>query len=225
LRNCTIIGDTVGLAAKNSLENYQGFSPAQLTFGENTIMPALYSAGPSGLEEVQVSKALATHINALHLAREAFIQCEADRVLKTALRKRVYARGENINNPGDWIYFKNKTKKWKGPVKVTTKDGKLLYVVRTGWLMTVNSDHAVLAKSEDKIFYGQKTSDVLVDKEEKTQNGEMSPSSTHDGVVPASVHDGEVPASNPDEVASASVHDGVVPVSDPDEVVPAFDPD
>ena len=88
------------LAAKKSLENYQGFSPAQLTFGENTILPALHSAGPPGLEEIQVSKALATHINALHLAREAFIQCEADRVLKTALRKRVYARGENIK-PGD----------------------------------------------------------------------------------------------------------------------------
>ena len=92
------------LAAKNSLENYQGFSPAQLTFGENTMLPALHSAGPPGMEEIQVSKALARHINALHLAREAFIQCEADRVLKTALKKRVYARGENIS-PGDWIYF------------------------------------------------------------------------------------------------------------------------
>ena len=43
------------LAAKNSLENYQGFSPAQLTFGENTMLPALHSAGPPGMEEIQVS--------------------------------------------------------------------------------------------------------------------------------------------------------------------------
>ena len=72
------------LAAKNSLENYQGFSPAQLVFGENPIFPALYSTGPPGMEEVRVSKAAAMHISALHLAREAFVQCEADRVLKTA---------------------------------------------------------------------------------------------------------------------------------------------
>ena len=72
------------LAAKNSLENYQGFFPAQLVFGENPKMPALYSAGPPGLK-----KAAAAHISALHLAREAFIQCEADRVLRTALRQRV----------------------------------------------------------------------------------------------------------------------------------------
>ena len=40
------------------------------------------------------------HISALHLAREAFVECEADRVLKTALKQRVYARGEDIS-PGD----------------------------------------------------------------------------------------------------------------------------
>ena len=139
------------LAAKNSLENYQGFSPAQLVFGENPKMPALYSAGPPGLEKVQVSKAAAAHISALHLAREAFIQCEADRVLRTALRQRVYARGEDVM-PGDWIYFKSKTRRWEGPVKVTSKDGKLLYVVRAGRLMTINSDHAELANTSDEVI-------------------------------------------------------------------------
>ena len=42
---------------------------------------------------------------------------------------------------GDWIYFKN-DRKWEGPVKVTTKDGKLLYAIRAGRLLTINSDHA-----------------------------------------------------------------------------------
>ena len=62
------------------------------------------------MEEGRVSKSVATHISALHLARQAFIKCKADRVLQTALRKKVYARGEDIC-PGDWIYLKNKTKK------------------------------------------------------------------------------------------------------------------
>ena len=44
------------LTAKNNLENYQGFSPSQLVFGENPRMPALYAAGPPGMEEVKVSK-------------------------------------------------------------------------------------------------------------------------------------------------------------------------
>ena len=46
------------------------------------------------------------------------------------------------------IYFRNDTKKWEGPVKITTKDGKKLYAVRNRKLLTINSDHATLAKFE-----------------------------------------------------------------------------
>ena len=142
--------------AKNSLTNYQGFSPSQIVFGENPRLPALYSAGPPGHEEVIMSKSMADHINAMHLGREAFIECEADRVLKTALRKRVYARNDNIG-PGDWIYFKNKSKRWEGPIKVTTCSGKLLYAVRAGSLLTINTDHAVLVKSGEDIIVSKQT--------------------------------------------------------------------
>ena len=105
---------------------------------------------------MNVSKSAAMHISALHLTREAFIECEADRVLKTALKQRVYARGEDIS-PGDWIYFKNKTRKWEGPVRVTTKHGKLLYSVRAGKLLSINADHADLVRSEGNILQGEKT--------------------------------------------------------------------
>ena len=76
---------------------------------------------------------MADHINALHSAREAFIECEADRVLKLALKKRVFACSDEIK-AGSWIYFKNKSKRWEGPVKVTTMSGKLLYALRGGRL-------------------------------------------------------------------------------------------
>lgn len=67
---------------KNSLENYLGFSPFQLVFGESPKLPSVFTAGPAGFEKVVMTKAVAEHINALHAAREAFIQLEADRVLK-----------------------------------------------------------------------------------------------------------------------------------------------
>lgn len=91
---------------------------------------------------------MADHINVMHLGRQAFIECESDRVQKTALKKRVYAREENIS-PGDWVYYKNKSKRWEGPIKITTRSGKLLYAVRGGRLLTINTDHAVLVKSSD----------------------------------------------------------------------------
>lgn len=137
------------LVAKNTLENVSGYSPFQLVFGKCPALPSVYTAGPPGYEEVVMEKAVADHINAMFLAREAYIQGESDKILKKALKQRVYKRGEDIR-VGDWIYFTDKGK-WKGPVKVTTKDGKSLYVVRAGRLLTINSDHAQLASFEGKL--------------------------------------------------------------------------
>ena len=137
------------IAAKNSLENYQGFSPSQIVFGANPSLPAVYSSGPPGLEEVSMSQAVADQINAMHMAREAFVECESDRVIKIALKKRLYVTSDEVY-PGDWVYFKNQ-RKWEGPVKITTKDGKLLYCVRAGKLLTINVDHSVVVKSGDEV--------------------------------------------------------------------------
>ena len=138
--------------AKNSLQNVSGFSPFQIVFGEAPSLPSVYAAGPPGLEEVTMSKAMADHINAMFLGRQAYIECESDRVLKAALKQRVYQRGDDIKQ-GDWIYFKNKPikmghSKWEGPVKVIGKDRKTLYVVRGGKFLSINSDHAQIAAFE-----------------------------------------------------------------------------
>ena len=142
---CTV-ALTWGLVAKNTLQNVSGYSSFQIVFGEAPKLPSVYTAGPPGLEEVIMSKAVADHINALHLAREAYIFGESDRILAGALKQKIYRRGQDIN-PGDWICYKNKDK-WEGPVKVTTKDGKSLYAVRAGKLLTINSDHADLTMFE-----------------------------------------------------------------------------
>ena len=144
---------TWALVAKNSLENYSGFSPFQIVFGESPKLPSVYTAGPPGLEEVIMKKSVADHINALHLAREAYIGGESNRVLKAALKQRIYKRGQDIKQ-GDWIYYKNNGK-WQGPMKICAKDGKSLYAVRAGRLLTINSDYADIAMFEGE-FLGKK---------------------------------------------------------------------
>ena len=167
---------------KNSLTNYQGFSPSQIVFGENPRLPALYSTGPPGLEEVSMNKNMAEHINAMYLGREAFVECESDRVLKTALRKRVYARNDDIRS-GDWIYFKNKSKRWEGPVKVTTCSGKLLYAVRTGRLLTINTDHAVLAKSGEEVVRAKESVQVNENKDKSDSSAVESEENKSQGNI------------------------------------------
>ena len=107
----------------------------------------MLAAGPPGLEdELSMPKFVAQHINAIHLARENFIKCESDRVLKAALKQRVYKTAGEIF-PGDWVYFKN-DRRWDGPVKVTTVDGKRIYAIRANKLLTINSDNVLLAKKD-----------------------------------------------------------------------------
>ena len=132
------------LCAKNTLENVNSFSSYQLVFGVTPLLPAIYCSGPPGLEEVKVNKGMSEHIQAMHMAREAFIQCENDNAVKTALKKRCFTNAQKIE-AGDWIYFKN-DQKWDGPIKVTAKDGELLYAIRAGRLITINLDHATMSK-------------------------------------------------------------------------------
>ena len=156
---------TWALVAKNTLQNVSGFSPFQIVFGQAPSLPSVYTSGPPGLEEVSMNKLVADHINALFLAREAYIQGESDRVLKAALKQRVYRRGEDIQ-AGDWIYFNN-TGKWQGPVKVTTRDGKSLYVVRGGRLLTINTDHAQLAMFEGEFVKTAEEENPAIEQEGK----------------------------------------------------------
>ena len=147
-------------------------------FGESPKLPSVYTTGPPGLEEVVMKKCVADHINALHLAREAYISGESDRVIKAALKQRIYKRGNDIKQ-GDWIYYKNNGK-WQGPIKVCGKDGKSLYAIRAGKLLTINSDHADIAMFEGE-FLGKKddTDSVVEGISNEVNTGENRGSSLH----------------------------------------------
>lgn len=107
------------LNAKNSLGNHEGFSLLSTVF--------------------------AKHLNTLHSAREEFIRCESDRILKTALKDRVFTKGGNIGK-GDYVFFKqSRDKTWRGPNKVVSDNGKTLYVDVCGRMNAVNRDDCIQA--------------------------------------------------------------------------------
>ena len=86
------------LNAKNSLKSYQEFCPFQLVFRHSPSLPMVQMAGPPGLGEVSMTKGW-RNISILYIMQEAFIECESDRIVKEALKKRVYCQPENIT-PG-----------------------------------------------------------------------------------------------------------------------------
>ena len=71
--NCSVENALVwAVSAKNFLNNNLGYSPNQLVLGRNPNLPSLLTAKPLAL--CTPSELIAEHLNALHVARKAFIQ-------------------------------------------------------------------------------------------------------------------------------------------------------
>ena len=135
------------LNAKNSLENCYGFSPYQLVFSTSPELPVVSKVGPPGFENVTKSEVFANNINAMNLARQEFIRAESSTTLKKALKTRIHARGEDIQER-DWIYYQKPIsrggeKLWRGPAQVVAVNGKKLFIDQGARLGTVNRDCSV----------------------------------------------------------------------------------
>jgi hypothetical protein len=114
--------------AKNSLRMVYGYSPNQLIFGINPVLPNILSAGPPALEGRPFSETLAKHLDALHGARKAFIESENLERIRKALRKKICTNNTVYKN-GDQVWYKRKEgDRALGPGKVVFQDGKIIFV-------------------------------------------------------------------------------------------------
>ena len=66
------------IPAKNSLKIVHGFSPNQLVFGSNPNFSNAMNNVPPALEGKTTSQIVAENLNAMHAARQAFIQSESE---------------------------------------------------------------------------------------------------------------------------------------------------
>ena len=141
------------VTAHNALTQVRrtGFTPNQLAFCGNPVLPSLTATGPAGLEEIRAEdEPIARNLRSLQLAREKFIECESDRTLKEALKARLYAPPDEIKE-GDWIYYKQEHRRWMGPVQVTSRQGKKLWAVRNGATICVSIYDVMLFKEDAEI--------------------------------------------------------------------------
>ena len=125
--------------AKNSLQNVHGFSPFQLAFGTNPSLPAVMHDKPPAYMNESSSDVLRKNLNALHSAREAFIQSERSERIRRALNSntRTYSDVAFLN--GDVVYYKRKdSRKWKGPATVLGKDGQQVLLKHGGYYVRVH---------------------------------------------------------------------------------------
>ncbi|ESO92708.1 hypothetical protein LOTGIDRAFT_175654 [Lottia gigantea] len=98
------------------------------------------------LDGLTSSERFAEHLNALHSARRAFIETEADERIPRALRNKV-RESEQVFVNGDQVYYKREGKdRWLGPGSVVFQDGKVVFV-RHGGVFIRTSPNRLIKKN------------------------------------------------------------------------------
>ena len=138
------------LSAKNSLVNHNGYSPNQLAFGQNFDFPSVVTNKLPALENTCMSEKVQKHLQALHAAREGFIQSESDVRIKRALRHKIRTYSDVNFEQGDRVFFKKKdSPKWRGPGVVMGRDGSLILVRHGGLFYRVHKCHLLKEKDAE----------------------------------------------------------------------------
>lgn len=186
--------------AKNSLQMWSGYSSHQLVFGKNPNLPNFQVSSISSLEECTSSEAFAQHLNALHAARQAFIQTESCQKIKKALKCKVRTN-EQVFNPGEKVHYKREnSERWLGPAKVIFQDGKIVFVRHGPIWVKVSLNNLAKVDKEFDTSRDQLVSNImpsLNDAESSLQN---------DYPVESIISTQETVQAQPENIAPVPVH-------------------
>ena len=133
---------------KNSTPTSTGWSPMQVVYGRNPVLPSLVDSNPAQLKEEVLSDALMQNWNAMNEARVKYNESLADTQLKTMLKAKV-RRNQTVFKAGDNVYWKatNHALDWRQG-KVLAVDDKLLFVRQGSQLYRVHANMAIRRNEE-----------------------------------------------------------------------------
>ena len=120
------------VSAKNALQNHSGFSPNQLVFGHSVNTPCILTDKLPALESTTLSDIIQKNMEAMHKARQNFVQAESSEQIQRALHHKVRSYADVKYSNGDKVFYRRKNfKGWKGPGVVLGQDG-LFVLIRHG---------------------------------------------------------------------------------------------
>ena len=171
---------TWAVSAKNALYNCFGFSSNQLVFGKYLHYPSILLDKAPALEGKTSSESIANHLNAMHAARQAFIESEANKKLRRAIKAKTRVSAAIVYQRGDLIYFKREaSNQWKGPGTVIRHENKQILVKYGVRYITVNACQLQPATELQLTFQTEKPSNEI----QVPAANNVSSSSSHSNIL------------------------------------------
>ena len=151
--------------AKNMQINKTGFSPRQLMFGKQSVIPGITDGTPATMEPVIESDSFRRELVNRQKSEELYRKIDANERIQKILAQRTYGYTDLKYKEGDLVLFKeNEKNRWSGPAVVTGMEGSKVRLVHAGYDRTVPSCR-VIPFSEERNLIENPTS-VSNDKEE-----------------------------------------------------------
>lgn len=137
--------------AHNNMNMETGYSPRFLMFGEAQDLPGIWTAGPAGLEEMDLPERVANHLHAREIARKVQVQADTCIRLRRALRANVRPTGDK-KEVGSWVYMKRmEDREWKGPGQVWSQLGTNIMVKQGATMWHARHEDCIRVREEDEV--------------------------------------------------------------------------
>merc|ERR1711867_207586 len=136
--------------AHNNMNMESGFSPRFLMFGEAQDLPGIWTAGPAGLEEMDLPARVAQHLHAREIARKVQVQADTCIRLRRALRANVRPTGDK-KEVGTLVYMKRmEDTQWKGPGQVWATLGTNIMIKQGSTMWHARHKDCIRVREEDE---------------------------------------------------------------------------
>lgn len=161
--------------------NKSGFSPRQLTFGRQGVIPGITDGTPISMEPIVESDKFRLDFINRQKAEEIYRKIDSNERIQKALSQQTYGYIDETYNMGDVVLFKEvNTEKWSGPARVTGIDGSKVRVNYAGYERTVHKARVQPFNSEKSIIddnnkdTDEKNNDDEIDAEKNDEDTDKS---------------------------------------------------
>jgi hypothetical protein len=142
--------------------NKTGFSPRQVTFGQQGVIPGIGDGNPASMEPAIESEAVRKLILYRQKAEEIYRRVDSNERIQKSLAQQTYGYQDSTYEPGDSVLFKEEGKdRWAGPAKVIGVEGNKVRVIHSGYDRTVPKCRVMPAEAKRAIINEEVEKDLI----------------------------------------------------------------